>query len=296
MTWNGEDWLLLAAEHGPSAAKALAILMLGWLIAWVARWVVRKLIDALWLRQRIDKSPPPETVPEIVFYLVLLLFVPPIVEALQVKALEPARKMVEAILQLVPNLLGALVVFFTFFLLARILQRLTANLSALLGVDRVPAKLGLTEKPATPRPSTIVGHVVLTILTTLGVIRALNALEIKELSTLFESLLEVLIPLFEGWIVFAIGLILGQLAHRGLAPAGESTKLAWLTRAAIIVSTSALALRSASLENDLLTYAYGVTMTSAALAFGLGGREAAARLIAQWRTENEAQPSPARGR
>ena len=299
MSFNHEDWLLLAADYAEPAFRALTISLAAWLVAFAARVVVHKLVDRILRNRRNSESTPTgngvismsKALSNTVFYLVLLLSLPSIFEALPIKALEPANTMIDEVLAFLPKLLGALVVFVIFFLLARIVANLLANLLTTLGIDRVPTMLGLTMQAATPRISTLTGRIVLTVLTTLGVTQSFRILEADEITKLVDGLTAALMPLLLAWVTFAIGLFLGQLAHRALAPIGTSTRLAWLTRAAVIVSTSALALRATNLDKNLVIFAYGAAMTSAALAFGLGGRDAAAQLIARWRTESNPQPT-----
>lgn len=294
-----EEGLLWTSEHGAMALRALAILAIGGLVAWSARFLVRKLIIALRTAPARDGSNA--TAPaDALFFLTLLATTARALDALPIEALEPARDLASATLAFLPRLAGALAVFAVFFLLARVVQHLIANLLATLGIDRLPALLGAVHVRSRGQGgglsiSTIAGYVALTIVTALGARRSVRFLDADEVTRIVDGLISVLMPLLMAWIVFAIGLVLGQLAFRALAPAEATTRLAWLTRAAILAATGAVALRTANLEANIVVYAYGVSMAAAALAFGLGGRDAAARLIAGWRGEHEDRSPPVRG-
>ena len=63
-----------------------------------------------------------------------------------------------------------------------------------------------------------------------------------------------------------------------------------MARGAILTFTGATALFRAGLASDIVTLAFGAVTVglalAAALAFGLGGREEAARIVADWRSRS----------
>jgi hypothetical protein len=62
-------------------------------------------------------------------------------------------------------------------------------------------------------------------------------------------------------------------------------------RYAVIALAVAMGLRFMGLANEIVNLAFGLILGSAAiacaLAFGLGGREAASRMLAKWMEDNE---------
>lgn len=289
----------------PRLLAAGALALVAWVVASALRVVVGNLLEAFQLDRKIGESTGEEktaetvslskTLADAVFYLVLLLFLPQILDALQMEGLAPVRDMVGEILGFLPNLLGALVVFFIFYLVARIVQRLITNLLASLGFDRVPSMLGLRLDAESPRASTIAGWVVLTVFIALGVVQALGTLELDVVSSLANELLQGLFNIVVACVIFGVGLLLSQLAYRALASSGRSPALAWVARAAIIVFTGAMALSKTDLAPEIVRLAFGATIVglaaAAALAFGFGGRDAAAQIIERWRADNESDSS-----
>ncbi|MFQ5961266.1 MAG: hypothetical protein ACE5MG_07700, partial [Candidatus Methylomirabilales bacterium] len=85
-------------------------------------------------------------------------------------------------------------------------------------------------------------------------------------------------------------LYFARIADRVIRGTGGSQAhlLAPVARVAIIVFSSALALRQTGIAEDIVNLAFGIVLgaiaVAAALAFGLGGRDVAAREIENWLT------------
>jgi hypothetical protein len=91
-----------------------------------------------------------------------------------------------------------------------------------------------------------------------------------------------------GLIIFAVGLYLANLAAKTVEASGttQAGLLALATRLSILVLAGAMALRQMGLANEIINLAFGLLLgaiaVAAALAFGLGGRETAARHLESW--------------
>jgi hypothetical protein len=91
-----------------------------------------------------------------------------------------------------------------------------------------------------------------------------------------------------GLIIFALGLYLANLAAQTIqaSRAAQARLLALAARVAILVLAGAMALRQMGLANEIVNLAFGLLLgaiaVAAALAFGLGGREIAAREVQNW--------------
>ena len=68
--------------------------------------------------------------------------------------------------------------------------------------------------------------------------------------------------------------------------AAQANLLATASRVSIVVLASAMALRQMGLANEIINLAFGILLGSVAvaiaIAFGLGGRDAAARFLDDW--------------
>ena len=91
-----------------------------------------------------------------------------------------------------------------------------------------------------------------------------------------------------GLIVFSIGLYLANLAAKTVRASGttQAGLLALAARISILVLAGAMSLRQMGLANEIINLAFGLLLgaiaVAVALAFGLGGREVAARELEEW--------------
>lgn len=277
----------------PQMLAAGVLGLVAWAVASVLRIVVGNLLTAFRLDARVGESTGDEkstmslskTLADAVYYLVFLLFLPQILDALKMEGLSPVRDMVGEILIFLPKLFGAAVVFIVFYFVARIVQRLVTNLLTSVGFDNVPAWLGISTS-AERSASSIAGYGVLTVLLAMGLVQALETLRLDVVSGLAQELLSGLFKIIVAVVIFAVGMFLGNLAHKALSQGGKGT-LAFVGRAAILIFAGAMALNKTDLAPEIVNLAFGALIVglalAAGLAFGLGGREAAARTIDGWR-------------
>ena len=91
-----------------------------------------------------------------------------------------------------------------------------------------------------------------------------------------------------GVVIFGLGLFLANLAARavGAAAGPQANLLSIAARVAILLLTGAMALRQMGLANEIINLAFGLILGAAAIAFaiafGLGGRDAAGRQLEGW--------------
>ena len=286
----------------PQLLAAGTLAAIAWAVATVLRMVVKNLLSAFNLDEKLGESAGEETrvvslastLADGVYYLIFLLFLPQILDALQMEGLSPVKDMVGEILGFLPNLLGAVVVFFIFYLVARIVQRLATNLLASIGFDRVPEWLGLGQaREGAASASSIAGWVIMVVILFMGSIQAFNTLGLAIVSGLAHELMEGLFSVLVAVVIFAVGLFLSRLAHKAITASGhrQASTLANVARLAILILVGAMALHKTELAPEIINLAFGALIFGLALAgslaFGFGGREAAARMIESWRETEE---------
>jgi hypothetical protein len=281
----------------PQVLAAGILAAIAWAVASVLRIVMANLLGAFQIDQKIGEGAGEmkrislaSTLADAVYYLIWLLFLPQILDALQMEGLSPVKDMVGQILGFLPSLFGAVIVFFLFYLVARIVQRLAASLLAGVGFDRLPEWLGLgPARAGKGSASAIAGYVLLAILLFLGAVQAFRTLGLDAVSSLAEQLLAGLFNIVVAVVIFGVGLILGRVAYKSISPTGQADLLGNIARVAILIFTGAMALFRAGLASQIVTLAFGALIVglalAAALAFGLGGREEAAKTIAAWRAK-----------
>ncbi len=285
----------------PQVLAATVLAAIAWAVASVLRVVVANLLGAFQIDQKLGDRAGDEmkkvslasTLADAVYYLIWLLFLPQIIDALQMAGLSPVKDMVGQILGFLPSLFGALIIFFLFYVVARIVQRLATSLLAGIGFDKLPEWLGVgAPRSGAGSASSIAGYVILAILLFLGGVQAFKTLGLETVSTLAEQLLAGLFNIVVAVVIFGVGLFLSRVAYKAISPSGEgpSALLGNVARGAILIFTGAMALFRAGLASEIVTLAFGAVIVglalAAALAFGLGGREEAAKIVHDWRSRS----------
>jgi hypothetical protein len=89
-----------------------------------------------------------------------------------------------------------------------------------------------------------------------------------------------------GGAILVIGFWLASLAFNAISRASGKTGLARLARLAILGLVIAMGLRAMGIADDIVNLAFGLTLGAVAvafaLAFGLGGRDAAGKQMEHW--------------
>ena len=126
-------------------------------------------------------QPMRKSVGNMLFWLVILLFVPAILHALDLGGLlDPVKAMVTKILEMLPNVVAASVIGFAGWLLGKVLAGLVTNILAAAGADQGAHRLGLDPNL---RISRVIGTIVLILVFVPALIAALDALKIEAIPT-----------------------------------------------------------------------------------------------------------------
>jgi hypothetical protein len=211
--------------------------------------------------------------------------------------------MLTTLLNAIPLIFGAMVVLGVAYVIGRLAAGLVTSLLTAIGFNRLLYYIGWTRTPAPGQrtPAEIVGYLVLVGIMLFAVIEAAELLGFAFVATLVSAFLVFAAQVLLGIIVLALGLYLANLARSIIASAATpySHLLSRLAYAAIVILAVAMALRQMSIAEDIVNLAFGLTLgaiaVAAALAFGLGSRQIAARevekLLAEFRSA-PSQPEP----
>jgi small-conductance mechanosensitive channel len=194
-------------------------------------------------------------------------------------------------LNYVPNVIGALLVLLIGFIIARLIR---AGISGLLRKARVDDKLthgkgGEYVARFSPqgKPSQLVGLVVQYVLMVFVIVSAVGTLNIPAVTGFVTLVLSYLPNVIAALLIFlvaaAIAAAVGGLVHRtmGDTPTGRVVRSAAPTL--VMAIAVFMILNQLGIAEAIVTATYialiGAVALGSALAFGLGGRDAAADLI-----------------
>jgi len=215
-------------------------------------------------------------------------------QILQVSAIsDPATAMLNSIALAIPRVLAALVWLAIAFLIGRWVKTLVETVLPSLGFDDSVRALGIM--PASSNPSRVVGAIAMTAILLAAAIEAARQLGGDSVAALLFQITELGGKVIFGTVIIVAGLFLARiLASLVGSSTGEAGYAQTIVKYAIIALFTAIGLTFMGLADQIVMMAFGLILGAAAvataLAFGLGGRDAAARILEQW-AEDQAPPA-----
>lgn len=221
------------------------------------------------------------------------------------------------ILAFVPRLIGFLLILLVGWIIATLISKGVTLLLRKIGFDRLGDRIGLTRFEQNMRvkldAAGILGKVVYWFIFLIFLVSASDALGVPAVTNVLNSIVTFLPNVFVAIVVLFLGALLATFAAdltRGAtasAHVGNPNVFANIARYAIIGFAILIALEQIHIAPALLNELFGAIVAAAALAFGLafglGGRETAQRLLnrsegtmsaaAQQSTQQQQQPSGA---
>jgi hypothetical protein len=206
--------------------------------------------------------------------------------------------------QVIPALLGALVILFAGYLLSKLIEQGAERLLHRIRLNQALERGGVmdaVERGGTHfNPTRVIGKTVFWILMFGVIIVAATTLGMESLAGVFAELVSYLPSLMSAIVIMIVGIVLGRFTG-GLimASAGAvqgAPTLARFGRGGVIMLSVFMALQELGIATDIVTTAFailfGAVALGLALAFGLGNRDLAGQITrewyARWRAEREA--------
>jgi hypothetical protein len=232
-----------------------------------------------------------------------LIIIPVAIAALQVLGIEaisgPAITMLNEILAAIPRLLAAALWLGIAFVAARFLKSIIEAILPPTGFDDAILSTGVL--PATARPSRIVANIAMIAIILAAAIEAAKQLGGDTIAIFLIQVTELGSKVIFGTLIIVAGVFLARIVSNLVGSGtGEGGYAQTLVRYAIIALFTAIGLTFMGLADQIVMLAFGLILGSAAvataLAFGLGGREAAGRVANHWaeRVTGRTAPTPAR--
>lgn len=279
----------------PGIIGAVIILILGGLLARILRQIVTGFlegvgVDALGERFGFSKSNEAQPLSALLGTVVyVLVFIPVVVQALDLLSLpvisEIGTQLLGSVTAAIISILGAVVILFVAYYLAKFISEIVTNLLAGIGVDRLPEALGFKTAEGA-KISGVVGYVVLVAVMLFAVQGTAESIGLATIATAVGSLIVLGGNVLLGVVIFMVGIYLANLASNVITTAGgeETSFLANIVRWAILIFVAGIALSQAgvTLAENAITIILFAIGAAVALAFGLGGRDMAARQLESW--------------
>ncbi|TZF90915.1 mechanosensitive ion channel [Cognatilysobacter lacus] len=203
----------------PRLLLAVGLAVVAWLVATVVRTLVNRTLSKTRMDERLaqgaDLKPISQSMGNVAYWLVLLLFLPAIVGALQIEGLmTPLTGMTSSLLGMLPNIFAAVIIGGVGWLIAKAVRGLVSNLLAATGIDRWserhPDTRGL-------KLSDLGGTLAFVMVIVPALIAALDALRITAISAPLTRMLSIFFDAIPNLLAAAAILILAWFIGRFVA-------------------------------------------------------------------------------
>lgn len=195
----------------------------------------------------------------------------------------PATNMLEMILAAIPNIIAAGVLLGIGYLISRFVVSLLGDLLSGLGIDGPITALGLL--PAGTTASSIIARVAQIGIILFFAIAATRLLGFAELTAMLDTVLGLGGQVLFGAVVIAAGVMIANLIAKIVGGADGSSMAASVVRYAAILLFAFMGLQFMGVGEEIVQTAFSALVIGIAvagsLAFGLGGREWAAKKLEQ---------------
>jgi hypothetical protein len=270
--------------------------------------IVKELVETAMMSVNLDKwankggveqvtgnSGISTTIGTIVYVLIIIPVAVAALQALEISSIsDPLVNMLNTILNAIPNIIGAAIILGLGYVIARWVANLIADVLPGLGVDRSVGALEIL--PDGVSTSSIVAKVAMVAVMLVSAVAATRLLQFPELTALVNEILELGGKVVFGGVIIAVGfLIANMLASimRGAAGDGIGTMV---VRYATIILFAAMGLKYMGIADSIIEMSFGALVIGGAaafaLAFGLGGRDSAAKVLADLRENPPTAPKP----
>lgn len=307
-----QNMLNEAISYLPNIFIAGVIIFVGYILAKIVRGIVEGLISSLNLQTQIEKvglfknseQGLSRLLGSFVFAIVMITALIVAFEALGIQAIsQPATAMLGEIMYAIPHIIAAGLILIVAYVVSRFVGRLVAEVIAGTGVDDIPKKLDVQRFLGETKVSCVVGYLIVFFTMLFAVSEAANRLGFEQISTLISMFIHFGANILLGAVILVIGFWLANIVAN-VVQRGEYNSSRWLgnlVRILIMGLVIAMGLRAMGIADSIVNLAFGLTLGSVAvafaLAFGLGGRQPAERVLSDLidRAKKEAnQPNPLR--
>ena len=276
----------------PNIFIAAVIIFVGYILAKIVRGIIEGLVNSLNLQQQAQKiglfknSNLPQVLGSFVFAMVIITALIIAFETLGIEAIsQPATAMLYEIMNAIPHIIAAGLILILAYVVSRFVANLVVEVIAGTGVDEIPAKLDVQRFLGTTKVSCIVGYLIVFFTMLFAVSEAANRLGFGQVSGLISMFIQFGADILLGAVILLVGFWLANLVAKviGRGEYNSSRWLANLVRILIMGLVVAMGLRAMGIADSIVNLAFGLTLGAVAvafaLAFGLGGRQPAERLL-----------------
>lgn len=231
-----------------------------------------------------------------IVYALIVVFVS--IFALDVLELEtvsrPASNMLQLIFDAIPRIIGAALLLGIGYLISKFVVTLIKEVLGGLGVDHAIGATGLL--PDNTTATDVIARVTQIAIVLFFAIAATRLLGFPELTAILDQVLELGGRVVFGAVVIMVGFLIARLLVRMTSGAGEESLAGTIIKYATIFVFTFMGLSFMEVGDEIVRIFFAALMiggaVAGALAFGLGGRDWAARKLEEWDADTSSARAP----
>ncbi len=193
-------------------------------------------------------------------------------------------------LSYLPQFIGALVILIVGYIIAKILQAITTRVLGSMGFEHWMEKGGIKQffdrSQTQQTPLSIIGKLVFWLVFFVAIVMAVEALGISQISQVLAQFIAYIPQIIAAILILILAALLANFVAGIVRGATGNEILGSVAQYGIIVFAVFAALTQLGIAPELIAPTFLILLSAVAgalaLAFGLGGQGAAARLIEQW--------------
>ena len=202
----------------------------------------------------------------------------------------PVSELLTTILGYIPSIIGAAIILGVFIFIGKFVSNLAKSTLPALGVDSSLATVAsLDGEGPNFVPSKVIANISFIGIVLLGLTAAMKALGIPELTNVFNTLLEIGGRVVLGAIIIGGGLFMANFIAKIVTQTSGELAGKIIKYVTMLIVTF-MGLDSMQLGEEIVNTAFSYSLMAAAvaagvggaIAFGLGGREWAAKKLQDW--------------
>jgi len=277
----------------PSLVAAIIIIVVGLFVAKLVKDLLASLlkavkVDALQEKAGIkasDNASFSNIIANVVYGLIVLVVITTGLDQLKIPAISnPANDIVSSIFAIIPSVLAAIVIIAAGVFIAKLVAKLLEGLLAGVGTDSLLEKITGSSKKISL--SKVISEVVKYVLVIIFLVQGINVLNLPVLTSIGAAVLNYLPAVLTTVIILAIGMFAANTAEAAIVKKFPNAKGAALTAKVVIyVFVAFVCLSQLGVAIDMVEKTFVLLIAAVcvafAVAFGIGGRNFAANMLAK---------------
>jgi hypothetical protein len=270
----------------PNIIGAALIMAIGVTVARIAKSIIAPMLERTGMNKLLYKagiesdSKLSNTVAHLIYVVILIPVIIASLETLHLRSLtQPAVMLLNKCILIIPNIIVSILLISIGCLLAKVVSRLLQQLIETSGIDMNMTGLLGNKSFRLSNLISIIAHVVIILFFT---VEALNTLQLTMLTEIGKSIIRYIPNILGAVFIFIIAMVASKIIKRMLNDAHMPQTGRYIHIAIFIIAT-VMAFSQLGLANHIIDTLFSLLVFGIAIAFGLsfglGGREAANRIL-----------------